>query len=121
MFENITACESCYQFTLPACPPSDSNIIISGGFTPDDEVKWFLQDKFEHVYSGDATVNADGQILIPVNAFPSDYFTEHSGEFIIWIKLNGYTLEMTLNRTAYECISLNFQKINSENPSYIIE
>ncbi len=124
MFEGIERCESCYPFTLAACPASDQSITIKAGLPAATGFYWYLQDKHEKIYGGFETTNGSGDFAIPLTDFPEGFFNPHAGAFIIWLEVNPYTPNaqtLTFSTVEYECINLNFQESGIENPIYTIQ
>lgn len=114
----ITPCDSCYHYALPACPVSDDYITVKGGLPPEEDIWWFLEDKFGKVWSGAITTDAEGDALVPLDEFPAGYFTQNDGQFALYFKpTETYSslLPLTFDTVEYECIRLTFQDVNSDN------
>lgn len=107
----ITPCDACYVYRLPACPPDDENIVLKASLGNAQSRVWYVEDKFGKVTSGTGTTTAGGDLAIPVSEFPEGYFTEHSGQFTIYVKsttTSATVLDLTFGGTTYECVRVNF-------------
>jgi hypothetical protein len=122
-FDNISACGSFYNFTLPACPDSDESFVIKAGLTPATLYYWYIEDKFSNVYTGSATTDVSGFLSIPLADFPEAYFNEYAGTFILWLQTSisaSSPVNLTFSGTVYECISLSFVEMTG-NESLVIQ
>ncbi len=114
----VTACDACYAYSLPACPPSDENITLKAGLGNTQSRVWYVEDKFGKVTTGTATTNASGDLNIPMSEFPEGYFNEFSGQFTIWVKATATSataLDLTFGGTAYDCVRVNFIPTDAED------
>lgn len=114
----LTACDSCYVYELPACPDSAGSFTIKGSLGNEQSREWYVEDKFGKVYHGTATTTAGGDIEIPLSGFPDGYFTQFSGQFVIYFKATEAATavqDLTFNAVTYECIRLSFADISTTN------
>jgi len=115
MADLITACIGCYNLIFENC---GEDITLPTGLAEGTEVAWHITDKFGNLYGGDATVDADGNIIIDTTeaaGFPAGLFTPHSGTFTF--EVNAITdgdvdvceaLTLTICEEEYKCIDFSF-------------
>lgn len=123
----LTPCNPCYEYTLPEYPVF--NFVIKASLAANTEHAWFVENSLGAVYRGTATTNGDGDLEIPIDEFPEDFFSQHAGKYAIYIKLNAEdadNAELTLGpgylADTYECIHLTFyQAANFYETENIIE
>src|SRR6476620_7485346 len=75
------ACVSCFNILLPQCPEV---ININAGLLATTSYKWEITDKFQKVYNGIATTDADGLLTIHIEGnadIPKGLFMSFSGSF----------------------------------------
>jgi hypothetical protein len=97
---------------LPQCPET---IEIDAGLDATTEYTWQITDKFETVYTGTATTDGDGKLIIDIAAstnLPKGLFTHFSGAFYLQvIKTSDDSLaQFTIDTKIYNCIELLFRE-----------
>lgn len=113
----MESCSECYPLVLNAC--SETLTIPIGSGVEGNIVYWRITDKFNHIYEGTAILDADLNIQIEVDDFPSGLFGPFSGSFTFQVAAivdasapaPTYVCEWTdvvVCDEPYSCISMKF-------------
>lgn len=87
----------CNEFFEDYISNCNDNIEVNAAFDPLTLLKWVLTAPNGNEYYGEATTEADGQLLIPVADLPAGLLNQYAGMF----KLQFFD-------TPYQCRKVNF-------------
>lgn len=115
-------CGECYEVCLPACP--DRIFIYSESLDPNEDFWIKATDKFGNVYWGDPANPAYGGVVVfDVSSYEHGLLNEHSGVWTLEFfteQFCGERKELVFCGEVYECISVTFEKVVTENAEAVI-
>jgi hypothetical protein len=71
-------CNCCFYDFLAKC---ETEVVINAILSATTEYRWVITDKFDNMYEGTATTDADGHLAIPITDLPPGLLTQYSGDF----------------------------------------
>lgn len=102
------ACSCCYEDFLSNC---NSEIEINAGLDADTEYRYWVRDKFDHIYEGRQATDVNGVLRIPVTDFPNGFFNHHAGQYTLQLFSGPYEIQANLSikniygsTSIYDCI-----------------
>lgn len=106
---------TCVSVTIPEC----AQIIYFPTVYQDMVVRFYLQDKFGHLYTQESYIDKNGWLEIITTLFPPGFFTPFSGEFFAFFTLvDAYPharLYFTDTKQAFSCLFITVQRVVPTN------
>lgn len=80
------SCNCCFTDYIVKC---NTLLQVYAQLSPLTDYTWIITDKFEKIYSGVLTTDANGFWAIPVDELPPGLLTEYSGLFKLQVQDSG--------------------------------